>query len=284
MISMHKAGLVSAALTVAAALGTPAIAADLGGSIKDGYVAPMRPVSAGPCYFRADVGGSVSRDPDVSWPVTNHIYQGDHIVDIYEGDEVTGVEMENTWLADVGLGCGSGSRGLRGEAVFTFRGDRKIDGEPPIYNGPPGNPPITDDPLHTNVQSYSLMFNAYYDLGNWRGFVPYVGAGVGVAYNIVDSVYFTENPYLVNTIEGDKTLSFAWSVMTGVGYQISERAILDVGYRYIDLGEAQSGRVDDAYFINPAVKIDDLGAHEFKIGLRYHFGARDSHHDYAPMK
>ncbi|MDX2287775.1 MAG: outer membrane beta-barrel protein [Hyphomicrobiaceae bacterium] len=301
MNSTQKAGLVSAALTVAAALIVPAQAADLGGSIKDGYAAPLPVVhsSAGPCYFRADVGGSVSRDPDVKWPVSNEVFDrdrdGDGIIGsdevhyVYEGDKVSNVEMENTWLADVGIGCGSGSRGLRGEAAFTFRGDRKIDGEPLIYRGtiigdPVGTPnPDVDDPLHTNVQSYSLMFNGYYDLGNYGGFVPYVGAGVGVAYNIVDDVSFTQNPNLVNVIEGDKTLAFAWSVMAGVGYQISDRAILDFGYRYIDLGDATSGKVDSAHFVNPPVKIDDLGNHEFKVGLRYHFGGDRTAH-YEPLK
>jgi opacity protein-like surface antigen len=63
--------------------------------------------------------------------------------------------------------------------------------------------------------------------------------------------------------------------MAGVGYQISDKAILDVGYRYIDMGKISSQRSDTAGFVNPAVKIDDIAAHEVKIGLRYHFGGAD---------
>jgi len=128
------------------------------------------------------------------------------------------------------------------------------------------------------------MVNAYYDLGQFRGFVPYVGAGVGAAYHMVDEVYFTENPYLTNRIEGDKTLSFAWSLMAGVAYQVSDRAILDFGYKYIDMGSAHSGRVDNAGYLNPQVDIDDIAAHEFKIGLRYHFGSSSNCCEYASLK
>lgn len=251
-----KASLASAVLAVAA---TGAVAADFGsyhsgGSIKDNY-APV-PVRAAPgnCYFRGDVGYSLSSDPEVEWFTAG-------------GNNVRTLDYENTWLVEGGVGCGSGSRGIRGEFVFGYRGDRKFDGEPPA--APPA------DPMHFNIKSYTAMFNVYKDIGNFRGMVPYVGAGIGVAYNQLDEVYFTQNPLLVNRIEGDDELSFAWSLMAGVGYQIRDNLILDVGYRYIDLGKAESGRVDSAGFVNPRVYVDDLDAHEFKVGLRYHFGSSD---------
>ncbi|MCH9807199.1 MAG: outer membrane beta-barrel protein [Alphaproteobacteria bacterium] len=304
MTNVLKSGLASAAVALAAALSAPAMAADLGGSLKDGYVAPMPKVhaaAAGPCYFRADVGGSISRDPDMDWPVYNEVFQGDWnangVIDADEvsyrfaGSEVQEVSMDNTWLAEIGAGCGSGSRGLRADVTFGFRGERDVWGIPPIYNGtmigdPVGTPPPdVDDPIHTSIKSYTLMANAYYDFGQFRGFVPYVGAGVGAAYHMVDEVYFTENPFLTNRIEGDKHLSFAWSLMAGVAYQVSDRAILDFGYRYIDMGSASSGRVDSAGFVNPKVELDNIAAHEFKLGLRYHFGSsRSNCCSYAALK
>ena len=57
--------------------------------------------------------------------------------------------------------------------------------------------------------------------------------------------------------------------MAGVAYQLSERAILDIGYRYIDLGSVRSG--SDAVLAR--LEVDDMRAHEIKIGLRYHFGS-----------
>jgi opacity protein-like surface antigen len=295
-----KAGLVTALMASVSVLAVPANAADLGNygnSIKDDYVASAPAV--GPCYVRGDVGFSGSGNPTAKWPVQNLVHadtNGDGLVQENElshvdlGDDVETLGMENTWLAEAGIGCGSGSRGFRGEMMFGVHGDRKYDGQPGFYDpGPAVDAPVTDphpivdDPLHTSVKSYTLMFNGYKDLGNYGGFTPYLGAGVGVAYHIMDEVYFTDNPNLVNRIEGNKDISFAWSLMAGVGYQLSHNTVLDVGYRYIDMGKIDSGRVDSAGFVNPRVELDDLDAHEFKVGLRYHFGGREEA-SYAPMK
>ncbi|MEQ1713084.1 MAG: acyloxyacyl hydrolase [Hyphomicrobium sp.] len=313
MTFAFKAGIASAALSLAAgaAITTPATAADLGygrGSIKDGYVAPMPEVqrgAAGPCYVRADIGYSLSGDPDTKWPVNNGTWvdvNADNIVDngevtsTFVSDAVSGASIQNTWLAEAGIGCGSGSRGFRAEAVLGYRGDRKFDGQPAFYDpGPaigtdfnpaPYVPEVLDDPMHTSLRTYTMMLNVYKDLGQFGPVTPYVGAGIGAAYHMMSEVYFTGNPNLTNRIAGNNDLSFAWALMAGVGYQISDRAILDFGYRYIDLGKATSGRVDNAGFVNPRVVMDDLTAHEFKVGLRYHFGQSDccGAQAYAPMK
>ncbi len=67
--------------------------------------------------------------------------------------------------------------------------------------------------------------------------------------------------------------------MAGTAYQISDRAVLDVGYRYIDMGDVKSKRGN---MCNTCVgggsqdrlSVDDITAHEFKVGLRIHFGGR----------
>lgn len=260
-----------AVLLCAAGLFVPAAgAADLAGyngSIKDDYAAAPVAAAVGNCYFRADVGYSGSADPSVTWPVTD-AQTGDFIT-----DHVRNLNTDDSWFGEAGVGCGSGSRGFRGDITVGYHGERSYDGEPGPWN--PNSPPPADDPLHTSVESYTMMLNGYKDLGNFRGFVPYLGAGVGIAYNIMDDVYFTQNPALVNRIHGDRDISFAWALMAGFGYQVSHNTVLDVGYRYIDLGEATSERHDTAGFVNPRVEIDDLAAHEVKVGLRYHFGASD---------
>ena len=124
---------------------------------------------------------------------------------------------------------------------------------------------------HSSVQTTTLMFNGYYDIAKFDRITPYVGAGVGLAHNRMDDVSFTGNT-LANVISGDSRWSLAWSLMAGVGVQVSDRATLDFGYRYIDMGKAESGTMDNLGFPNPRVRIDDLAAHEFKVGIRYSFG------------
>lgn len=310
MKSTLKAGIALTALTSAVAMAGSTFAADLGaprGSIKDGYMEPMPQVTrgpSGPCYFRADVGYSKSTDPSATWAVTESVFggddNGDGVIDAdeidhnYLGNGVTPLSFDNAWFGEVGAGCGSGSRGLRGEIMLGVHGSKKYDGEPLVYNpGPTPGDPVPgytppadyDDPMHTSVKSYTMMFNAYKDLGNYGGLTPYVGAGIGASYNMAEDFYFTGNPNLVNRIHGDRDLSFAWALMAGVGYQVSDRAILDFGYRYLDLGSTGSENGDSAGNWNPRVDIDDLTSHEFKVGLRYHFGSSDCcAQQYVPMK
>ena len=248
---------------IAGAIGS-AGAADLyggrGGSIKDDHMPVLMRAPGGPCYVRADVGYSFTGAPDVTWPVTD-------IGGNFLGDKVSKVVAGDTWFAEGGVGCGAS--GWRGELVLGYRGQHKIDGEPLLWAPPNAN---IVDPLHTKLTSYTMMLNAYRDLMTFGSFTPYVGVGVGMAYHKVDDVSFTENPFLTNVIEGKSDLAFAWQVMAGVGYRLNERATLDLGYRYADLGKATSGRVDNAGFANPRVVIDDITAHELKIGLRYQLG------------
>ncbi len=293
-MTLHlKTGLALGALAAVAALSVPAMAADLGGyrggSIKDGpaYAAPM-PSAVSNCYFRADAGYSWSRDPKAKYQVDNSAFNLANGTSFASGSEVSNETMGNTWLGEGGFGCGSGSHGVRAEVMLGYHGDRKISGEPVYYAGPPVvGPPslVLVDPLHTSVQTYTAMANFYKDLGRYGNVTPYVGAGVGIAYNMMSEVYFTGNPALTNKIYGDNDIALAWSLMAGIGYQISDRAILDVGYRYLDMGKISSQRHDNAGNINPRVSVDDLAAHEFKVGLRYHFGGDCcAQTAYVPMK
>ncbi|MEQ1698314.1 MAG: acyloxyacyl hydrolase [Hyphomicrobiaceae bacterium] len=285
------AGVASAALILAVNVPVSAQAADLGGargSMKDyGPMPVIQQGASGPCYFRADVGYSWSNDPTIKWPVNNDAFNLANGTTYANGDAVSNATRENGMLAEAGVGCGwGGSRGVRVEAMFGYRGERKIDGEPVFYAGVPTDPipTTTEDPLHTSVRTTTFMLNAYKDLGNFGGFTPYLGAGIGAAYHKLDDVYFTGNANLTNRIHGDNDLAFAWSLMAGVGYQISDRATLDVGYRYIDMGKISSQRSDTGGGVNPAVHFDDLTAHEVKVGLRYNFGGGDCCAVHQPMK
>jgi opacity protein-like surface antigen len=314
-----KAGLSVAAL--AAIFTAPVSAADLGGSrgsMKDGgyrSAAPSEPVYAAPvrgpagnCYFRGDVGYSWSKDPNIKSPFGDLTNTFTEVTDpltgvvtrtqtnsnyVQVGEAVTETSMGNGSFGEVGIGCGSGSRGIRAEVMLGYHGSRNIQGKPGDFRiievvnaAAPSVIANVDDPLHTTLKSYTMMFNAYKDFGNFGGVTPYVGAGIGLAYNRIGETTFTETTTRHNTILGKDDLSFAWSLMAGIGYQLTDRAVLDVGYRYLDLGKASSDRVDNTGSVNPRIRFDDLVAHEVKVGIRYHFGqgAAAEMPAYTPMK
>jgi opacity protein-like surface antigen len=315
MTNAIKAGLSLAAIALFAA---PVSAADLGGSrggsIKDGgyrsaaagepvYAAPAQG-PAGNCYFRGDLGYSWSKNPDIRSPFGDLTNTYDGVATptdprgtlvssnyVQNGEAVTDTHLGNGGFGEVGIGCGSGSRGIRAEVMLGYHGNRSITGKPGdfrVIDVVPAVPTVPDnlsDPLHTSLKSYTLMLNAYKDLGNYGGITPYVGAGIGLAYNRIGETTFTETNTRHNTILGHDDLAFAWSLMAGVGYQLSDRAVLDVGYRYLDLGKATSDSVDNTRAYNPRIRFDDLASHEIKVGIRYHFGqgAADVP-SYAPLK
>ena len=102
--------------------------------------------------------------------------------------------------------------------------------------------------------------NGYVDLGNWYGATPYIGAGVGGA-GLYSHGSFTLPGATEATPVGHKDqYNLAWAAMAGVAYHLSPHLMLDVGYRYLDLGR-YSGRVTG--------EKTDLDAHEVRVGVRY---------------
>jgi opacity protein-like surface antigen len=140
-----------------------------------------------------------------------------------------------------------------------------------------------------NLSAYVGMLNGYVDLFNWRGFTPYVGAGVGFAriamndFTTTSSATFTETAtgmqinQLSNGVAGSETkTNLAWSLMVGTSYDLSQNAKLDLGYRYLNMGRgfaATSGLIDCVCGPSAGpLKISDLESHEFRIGVRWSLG------------
>ena len=68
-----------------------------------------------------------------------------------------------------------------------------------------------------------------------------------------------------------KTQNFAWAWMAGLSYQVMPNWLIDVGYRYLDLGDAISrgGSPGGASFNETIWK--DLSAQEVRFGVRFLF-------------
>jgi len=100
-----------------------------------------------------------------------------------------------------------------------------------------------------DVSSYIGLLNGYADLGSWSGISPFVGAGIGFAYNRLAGLtdIGQANPgtgatspaggYFAN---GSKT-SFAWALMAGLDFDVTQNLKMELGYRYLDYGSVRSG-------------------------------------------
>jgi opacity protein-like surface antigen len=109
------------------------------------------------------------------------------------------------------------------------------------------------------------LINAYVDLdvGHFP-LRPYVGGGVGGAYLELDTG--DDTPLSVD----DEAGAFAWNLLAGVGYDITESVAITATYRYLRL-EGSDFSADLAGVDLGDVDVDDVALHEALIGLRYTF-------------
>ena len=98
------------------------------------------------------------------------------------------------------------------------------------------------------------------------GLRPSIGGGLGWASN--SSETSRTNIVTGASVEQDDTTDdFAYSAMAGVRVAVSRNWVAEVGYRFIDLGEIDSGR----FGTGDIVTADTHLAHEFLIGVVYMF-------------
>jgi opacity protein-like surface antigen len=111
------------------------------------------------------------------------------------------------------------------------------------------------------LETYSVMLNAYADLGTWWGITPYVGGGVGKAR--ISTYDYQTAPAQPALVPPAHSWNNAWAVMAGFSYGLTDHLAVDVGYRHIDMGKVLGGLNPNQTFMN------DLTGDEIRIGLRY---------------
>jgi opacity protein-like surface antigen len=120
------------------------------------------------------------------------------------------------------------------------------------------------------------LVNAYIDLGTWWSITPFVGAGVGVAFNTIE--HFRDN----NVIAGGggfadtgRQTNLAWALHAGASYRASSNLAVELSYRYLNVGNAHSGNLVnlDPLFVsgNPIapVTFHNIQSHDLMLGLRW---------------
>ncbi len=117
--------------------------------------------------------------------------------------------------------------------------------------------------LSSDLDSYAVFANAYYDIGHFSGLTPYIGGGVGFASHHAKNM-------TLGTLssDGDDYLDFAWNVQAGASYDLTKHASLDFNYRYTDLGELD---IEPSFSgASVPININDIVAHDIRLGLRYY--------------
>ena len=145
--------------------------------------------------------------------------------------------------------------------------------------------PGTREEVRAKLSSVSGMLAGFVDLAGMGlpkpgPFAPFVGAGVGVVHTRIGKTTMTF-PATTTTVPGGSRTGLAWMVTAGVGMAVGERAILDLAWRYTDLGKVRTdrgpGRVvwrDGSREPRPldlAPTEARLKGHGVRLSLRYRF-------------
>ena len=243
------------------ASGTAGIAADLyggRGSIKDDYASAPAPVGnrCGAWYARVDGGYSSMDKPSITQAGVDDLLQPN---------------IKDSWTVGGGFGRYL-SCNIRADVTYDHRFNSDVTG----FNGNVFSPANGNQKF--SLSNDVVLFNAYYDFDMRSRFTPYIGVGLGFTHNSVGSgsglVAATgPNPGSALTIASNSSWHAAAALMTGVSVALRDRLTLDTGYRFLYLGNAKGGDAIDSFGGNAGPNsINELHAHEFRVGLRYELG------------
>ncbi|WP_029616796.1 outer membrane protein [Pseudorhizobium marinum] len=144
--------------------------------------------------------------------------------------------------------------------------------------------PCTSRDLST-MHAYSLLANAYVDLGTYGSVTPYVGAGIGGTYvdwkNLRNTSCADDGSSCDDTVEhdGHGSWRFTYALMAGATVDITCAVKADVGYRFrhvtggdmFGYNEGGGPGRDKGFY-----------SHEARVGARYVFGGCDTPVAYEP--
>ncbi len=168
---------------------------------------------------------------------------------------------------------------LRSEFAIAYRPDIRYRGQA-NFRGVPGEQPVS-----AIADSFSGTINLFFDIAGLLGtelgrFQPYVGGGVGAARNRLGEMtyLFPDNPgaHKITITPAGRETDFVFMAGVGTGIVVSERIILDISYRYTDLGQVRTD-TGKMYLDTRPEGVDiaetraPLRTHGLFMGVRYLF-------------
>ena len=255
-MSIRSSILVGAAVLVSGA--STAFAADLKGTIPS--YSMKDPVYAAPAvsprwYIRVD-GAYAQHDTPVM--VENGV------------DTLINPDLDSTWSVGGGIGMYF-TPGIRGDLTYERRFE--ADAEGTLDHA--GN--AFSGVRKFGLESDLFMANLYYDFNPGGRINPYIGVGLGAVRHKTTEGTVETCGCTTGTIEEAEKWSAAGALMAGVSANLRSRLHLDMGYRFLYLGHAETGAITSTGTVAgaPVTEISDdptveeIHAHEFRFGLRY---------------
>jgi opacity protein-like surface antigen len=226
-----------------ALVSTASFAADLPRPYSP-QIAPVQVVDTSGWYLRGDIGVGAQNFKSFDFTQTN-VATGGAWPASWRIDQR---DIKDTMFFGIGVGY-QWNNWLRFDITGEYRADVKFKAVGSYDSGAPGGSRAFDvyDGDHSALV---VLANAYIDLGTWWCITPFIGAGVGSAYNRTAALSDTG----INTNGlGAGAFGFAnadhaqwgmaWAAHAGLAYQVSSNFKVELAYRYLDMGNAVTAEV-----------------------------------------
>jgi opacity protein-like surface antigen len=222
---------------------------------------PPVPEVADSWYLRGYVGIGMNGTPSLDYlPAPGNVDNG------FAFDQHS---IADTFFTGFGVGY-EWNNWLRFDVSGEYRGKTQVNARG-VYD----QVTFVGDAYQGYLKSWVFLANGFVDLGTWNCFTPFVGVGVGGAYNqladFVDmGIGTTGHGFGRNSSEWH----MAYALYAGIGYAVSKNLKVDLSYRYLNYGSitdtvdcigppASCGTGPDSY------KFGNLYSHDFMLGLRW---------------
>jgi opacity protein-like surface antigen len=253
---MSRVSTFALAGATALMVGSGALAADL--------AAPYQPIATGGWYLRGYIGQSNQFVNSISHP---SFATAQEFTFLDKG----GFDSAPFYGAGVGYQWNSW---FRTDVTGEYRGKAGFHALDSYYDTV--NAGYRTNDYTASKSEWVALANAYIDIGTWWSITPFIGAGVGVAFNTIE--HFRDT----NVIAGGggwadtgRQTSLAWALHAGASYRASQNFAVELSYRYLNVGNGRSGllqNLDPSFSSgNPLAPMTfhNIQSHDLMLGLRW---------------
>ena len=253
---MSRVSTFALAGVTALLVGSGALAADL--------AAPYQPIATGGWYLRGYIGQSNQFVNSISHPSFATAPQ-------FTFFDKGGFDSAPFFGAGVGYQWNSW---FRTDVTGEYRGKAGFHALDSYYDTV--NAGYRTNDYTASKSEWVALANAYIDLGTWWSITPFIGAGVGVAFNTIE--HFRDTNVIAGgggwADTGTQT-SLAWALHAGASYRASQNFAVELSYRYLNVGNGRSGllqNLDPSFSSgNPLAPMTfhNIQSHDLMLGLRW---------------
>ncbi len=190
-----------------------------------------------------------------------------------------GVGFDSSPFFLVGLGY-QVNNWLRFDVTGEYRAKANFHGSDNVTFFDGAGTAVSVNNYSASKSEWVVLGNAYLDLGTWWSMTPFVGGGLGFARNQIEGfrnnsigLFSDGTPITAESFGGQGVKwNFAWALHAGVAYTVTPSFQVELAYRYLNLGVAQTGptRAFDNSFTNGgAFSFNGVVSNDVMLGVRW---------------